>query len=237
MRKNKKRQGLKNCRDCKLLTKTIFNNLTKAESDKLFTEKTCAFFKKGTIIYHEGNRTNGVYCVNNGIIKMYKTGFDGKEQIIRFAQAGDIIGYRSILSDEVACTTAKTIEESNLCFIPEMALLKLVKTNSSFSLGLMKLSCKELGESNKFLLDIAQKTVRERLAEILLLLKDTFGIESNGNLKVVLSREEIANIAGTATESIIRVLSEFKNDGIIDIDGRKIRLLRIDLLINISNVF
>jgi len=174
--------------------------------------------------------------VQNGIIKIYKTGIDGKEQIIRFAKEGDIIGFRSVLSKELACTTAKVIEDAILCFIPSENLFQLVKENPSFSMHLMQLTCRELGEANNFITDIAQKTVRERLAEILLILMDTFGLDNKKVLQISLTREELANMVGTATESVIRLLSEFKSDGLIDLHGRKISLLDIPALKKVSNM-
>jgi CRP-like cAMP-binding protein len=174
--------------------------------------------------------------VNSGIVKIYKTGIDGKEQIIRFAKTGDIIGFRSVLSKELACTTAKVIEDAVICFIPSENLFALVKENPAFSMQLMQLTCKELGEANNFITDIAQKTVRERLAEILLLLMDTFSLDDKKVLQISLTREELANMVGTATESVIRLLSEFRSDGLIDLHGRKISILDIPGLRKISNM-
>ncbi len=225
------------CLTCSLYASSVFKHLTQNEIKQVFMDKNCTHYKRGTEIYHEGSRTNGIYCINNGIIKLFKTGYDGREQIIRFAKAGDIIGYRSLLSKEVACTTAKTIEDASLCYIPGYIVLDLVKSNPDFSLELIQLSCKELGDANKFIIDIAQKNIRERLAEVLLLLRDTFGLNEQNELQVSLTREELANIVGTATESVIRLLSEFKADKLIEIEGRKIRLLEIKKLTKISNVF
>lgn len=193
--------------------------------------------KRGNIIYHEGSRINGTYIVLNGILKIYKTGFDGKEQIIRFAKGGDLIGFRSVISDELACTTTKVINDALLCYLPGDSLTSLIKTNPEFAMALMKLTCKELGESNKFLTDIAQKTVRERLAEVLLLLMDTFDLDDDNTLRISLTREELANMVGTATESVIRLLSEFKQDKLIELNGRKIKLLNIPKLIKTGNVY
>ncbi|MFT3740688.1 MAG: Crp/Fnr family transcriptional regulator [Breznakibacter sp.] len=215
----------------------IFKGLSKPELDKLHDTMVCTLFKKGSIIYHEGSRINGTYVVVQGILKIYKTGFDGKEQIIRFAKLGDLIGFRSVISDELACTTAKVVNDVVLCYIPGDELTHLIKESPEFAMNLMKLTCRELGESNKFLTDIAQKTVRERLAEVLLLLMDTFDVESDGTLKISLTREELANMVGTATESVIRLLSEFKADRLIELNGRKVKLLNIPRLIKIGNVY
>jgi len=225
------------CGKCSLEFNSIFKQLTQDELDQLNYEKSSLFYKRGEIIYHEGSRINGFYCIHSGIIKVYKTGIDGKEQIIRFAKQGEIIGYRSILSNELACTTAKIIEDSILCYISSDILFSLVKNNGNFSMEIMKLTCKELGEANAYITDIAQKTVRERLAEVLIHLKDSFGLDDDQVLQISLTREELANIVGTATESVIRLLSEFKNDGLIELNGRKIKIINSRSLTKIGNHF
>ncbi len=220
-----------------LRTFEIFKGLNDDEIALVSQSIIATIHKRGNTIYNEGSRINGTYLVVNGVLKIFKTGFDGKEQIIRFAKPGDLVGFRSVISEELACSTTKVIQDSVLCYLPGEVLEDLLKENSSFSMSLMKLTCKELGESNKFLTDIAQKTVRERLAEILLLLMDTFELDQESNLQILLTREELANMVGTATESVIRLLSEFKNDKLIELNGRKIKLLNIPKLIKIGNVY
>lgn len=215
----------------------IFKGLTDAEVEKISHNMVCNQYRRGAIVYNEGSRINGSYVVCNGILKIYKTGFDGKEQIIRFAREGDLIAFRSVISDELACTTARVINDAVLCYIPGDTLTGFIKGSPEFAMSLMKLTCRELGEANKYLTDIAQKTVRERLAEVLLLLMDTFDLDEEHNLQISLTREELANMVGTATESVIRLLSEFKSDKLIELNGRKIKLLNIPKLIKIGNVY
>ncbi|HBX89594.1 MAG TPA: Crp/Fnr family transcriptional regulator [Marinilabiliaceae bacterium] len=215
----------------------IFRGLTGEQIARVSQTMVCNLFKKGSIIYNEGSRINGSYIINSGVLKIYKTGFDGKEQIIRFARKGDLIAFRSVISEELACTTAEVIQETTTCYIPGETLTGLIKGNPEFAMDLMKLTCRELGESNKFLTDIAQKTVRERLAEVLLLLMDTFELDEKGTIQISLTREELANMVGTATESVIRLLSEFKADKMIELQGRKIKLLNIPKLIKVGNVY
>jgi len=233
----KNRDKIPSCENCMKEINSIFKHLTPEQHLKVEKEKICNSYKRGNIIYHEGSRTNGFYCINSGILKIYKTGIEGREQIIAFAKKGDIIGYRSILSNELACSTAKVIEDAILCFIPGETLINLVKNNGNFSMAMMQQTCKELGEANSFITDIAQKTVRERLAEVLLNLKKNFGLDEDHILQISLTREELANIVGTATESVIRLLSEFKQDLLIDLNGRKIKILDIKRLEKISNAF
>jgi CRP/FNR family transcriptional regulator, polysaccharide utilization system transcription regulator len=226
------------CSDgCLVKSNSIFKHLTKEELEKVHLNKFTEYYKRGAIIYREGSRINGCYCIQKGIIKVYKTGIDGKEQIIRFAKAGDIIAFRSVLSDELACTSAEVLNDATTCFIPHDTLIQLVKNNGNFSMELMQLTCRELGEANTYITDIAQKTVRERLAEILIHLKNDFGLDDNNILQISLTREELANIVGTATESVIRLLSEFKQDQLIELNGRKIKILNESGLIRIGNIY
>jgi len=232
----KKVLQIPSCEMCKT-NSLLTSSLTKEETELLTYQKNCNTYKRGDTIYQEGNRTGGVFCLNSGIVKIYKTGTDGKEQIIRFAKKGDLFGYRSVLSDESASTGCKVLEEAKVCFIPSSYFLELIQNSSSFSRKIMKQTCRELGDANKFILDIAQKSVRERLAEVLLLLNDIFHTDTKGAIEIKLTREELANIVGTATESVIRLLSEFKADGLISINRREIKLLDIQKLRRISNDF
>ena len=224
------------CYNCVVKEFSAFKHLSQEEAENLFLDKACNIYKKGDIIYYEGHRLRGVYCVYKGKLKLYKTGPEGKQQIIRFAKPGDLIAFRSILSGEAACTTAQALEDVVLCQIPAQVFINLAKNNPNFSMALIKLSCRELGESNKFILDLAQKSVRERLAEALLLLLDYFGTDDEGYINVILTREEIASIVGTATESIIRLLSEFKKDGLVDLKGKKIKILNLKKIEKIANL-
>ena len=224
------------CDKCAFETSSVFRFLTRDETDRLNFEKDFRHYKRGDILYNEGNRISGFFCINSGIIKVFKTGVDGKEQIIRFARKGEIIAYRSVLSNESACTSAKVIEDCQVCFIPSELLIQFVKTNPAFSFEIVKLTCHELAEANSYITDIAQKTVRERVAEVLIQLVKDFGLDEQKFLRISLTREELANIVGTATESVIRLLSEFKGDSLIELSGRKIRILDLKGLEKISNV-
>jgi len=225
------------CQKCSFDSGSIFKHLTAEEQEAMNLEKDFRMYSRGDILYQEGNRISGFFCINSGIIKVFKTGFDGKEQIIRFAKKGDIIAYRSVLSNELACTSAKVIEDCQVCFLPSEILVSFIKTNPTYALELVRLACHELGEANSFITDIAQKTVRERLAEVLLFLVNDFGLDNEQYLNISLTREELANIVGTATESVIRLLSEFKSDKLVELNGRKIRILNMKGLEKISNIF
>jgi CRP/FNR family transcriptional regulator, polysaccharide utilization system transcription regulator len=215
---------------------TIFKHLTKEELTMIPMDQEPDKYKRGTIIYSEGSRINGFYCLQKGIIKIYKTGFDGKEQIIRFAKKGDIMGFRSTITRERACTTAKVLEDALIYFVHADTVIQFVKNNGNFALELLQIACKELGEANDYITDIAQKTVRERLAEVIIHLRKDFDLDSEQYLQITLTREELANMVGTATESVIRLLSEFKQDGLIELQGRRIKILDEKTLIKIGNL-
>jgi CRP-like cAMP-binding protein len=215
---------------------SIFRHLTPEELAQIPIDQEPEFYKRGTVIYSEGSRINGFYCVQKGIIKIYKTGFDGKEQIIRFAKRGDIMGFRSTVLRERACTTAKVLEDAYISFVHGDLVLNFIRQNGNFALELLQIACKELGEANDYITDIAQKTVRERLAEVIIHLKKEFNLDKDNYLQISLTREELANMVGTATESVIRLLSEFKQDGYIEIHGRRIKILNEKALIKVANI-
>lgn len=196
----------------------------------LFLPDCVKAYKKGTLIYSEGTPMKGCYFVYEGIVKIYQTGNEGKEQIIKFEKEGDIFGFRSVILKETACTSVETLSDCILCFIPDTLLFQEIRNNPEFAYELMQIACKELGESNRYIKDIAQKSVKERLAEILLLIAHDFGMETDGTLKLSISREDLSNFVGTATETLIRLLSEYKTEGLVEAKGRKIKLINPEKL-------
>ncbi len=225
------------CEMCNTRKLSAFSELGKEELSDLSEHKACVFFKKGQIIMHEGSRPTGVYCIHHGKAKFYKLGQEGKEQIIRFAKDGDLLGYRSILSGEAVSVSIAALEDTHACFLPKAMLFEVIENNPKFSLNIMKMACHELGEAGKLITNLAQKSVTERLAEMLLILKETFGEDADGNIDISLTREELASMVGTATESVIRLLSKFKEDELISIKGRKIKVENPVKLARVGNVF
>lgn len=225
------------CELCYSKRLSAFSELGKKELENLSDTKACVFFKKGQIIMHEGSRPTGVYCIHHGKAKFYKLGQEGKEQIIRFAKDGDLLGYRSILSGEAVSVSIAALEDTHACFLPKSMLFEVIESNPKFSLNIMKMACHELGEAGKLITNLAQKSVTERLAEMLLILKETFGTDENENIDISLTREELASMVGTATESVIRLLSKFKDDDLISIKGRKIKIKNPAKLARVGNVF
>lgn len=214
-----------------------FRSLSAEELNILFLNENCHLYKKGSILYNEGDVSKGCYFLYSGIIKIFKTGIEGKGQIIRFAKEGELVGFRSLFSQDCACTSAKVIHDATVCFVPGSIITSLIMANPKFAIELIQITCRELGEANNYITDIAQKTVRERLAEVLIHLHETFGNDIEHNLNISLTRAEIANMVGTATETVIRLMSEFKSDGYIVLKGRKIKILNIAKLKKIGGIY
>ena len=212
------------CQLCNNRPSSAFRDLNAETLDTVSQLKTCAAFKKGQVMLHEGARPQGVYCIHKGKLKFYRLGSEGKEQIVRFATNGDLVGYRSILSDEPIGASVTALEDTFACYIPKSSFFEVIDQNPKFSLNLLHESCHELGEAGKMITSLAQKTVRQRLAEIFLVLRATFGEDHEGYLDLKLTREEIANMVGTATESAIRLISELRSEGAIHTAGRRIKI-------------
>ncbi|MCB0819056.1 MAG: Crp/Fnr family transcriptional regulator [Bacteroidetes bacterium] len=226
------------CADCASRGKSVFCDLHQDQLDVLNSEKGCMIYKKGQIVFNAGAYPHGLFCVKEGKVKIFRIGDEGKEQIVRLAREGDILGYRALLSGDKYASGAEVLEDSKICFIPQKAFLGLVDSNGALSMQLMKLLSQDLKNAEHRMIDLAQKPVRERVAEALLYLKNTYGTEEDGKtISVSLSREDIANIVGTATETAIRLLSEFKNDELIALSGKKISIINYDQLVKAANVF
>jgi CRP/FNR family transcriptional regulator len=182
--------------------------------------------RRGQILYYEGTKPLGIFCINSGVIKVYKTASNGKEQILYLAKEGDFLGYSALLGEENYSSSAMIIEDAKICFIPREAFLGSMMKNAEFFKRITKQLCHELGVMEEKLTDASQKSIRERLALLLLQLANTYGVDGGGyqRINLLLTREELAGMVGTATESVIRLLSEFKKDGLIELEGKKILL-------------
>jgi CRP-like cAMP-binding protein len=226
------------CADCQSRLNNVFCTLTDDQLAKLSVEKSCNIYKKGQLVFFEGNRPTGLYCVNKGKVKVYQIGTEGKEQIIRLAKDGDILGYRSLISGEMYTASASIIEDATICYIPKKIFFDLLQTNSDLSTRMMKLLSNDLKSAEKRITGLAQKPVRERMAETILMLKEFYGLDSEKHtIRANLSREDIANIVGTATETAIRILSEFRSEKMINLVGKRIQIINNDALIKAANVF
>jgi CRP-like cAMP-binding protein len=215
------------CSLCPGKEQSLFEDLPKEDLDSLSKHKTCIRYKKGQTLFYEGTRPMGLFCINSGKVKVYKISSEGKEQILKLAKPGDFLGYRALISEEFYNSSATVIEEGAICYIPKIDFLETLQKNPTFFRRMAKQVAQELGLMEQKLVTIAQKSVRERLAATLIMLKETYGMEGDESdlIDIALSREDLANIIGTATETVIRLLSDFKTQKLISLQGKKIKVL------------
>ncbi|KPK87045.1 MAG: Crp/Fnr family transcriptional regulator [Bacteroides sp. SM23_62_1] len=216
---------------------SIFAFLTPAERDLLKKKYIYQYYKKGDIIFREGDKPTGLICLSEGKVKVFKEGVGGREQIVRMAKPVGFIGYRALFAEENHNATAVAIEDSTICTIEKETIYKLLRSNPELCLSIIKAFATELGFSNNRTVTLTQKHIRGRLAESLIFLKDTYGYEEDGKtIKIYLSREDIANLSNMTTSNAIRTLSTLAQEGIIGIDGRKIKILDLPKLERISEL-
>lgn len=227
------------CDECSVHKISKFKSLKNSELDRINYHKSCTAYKKGQILFHEDTRPLGVFCINAGKLKVYKTGDDGKDQIIQIAKAGDLLGYRAMISEDLYPVTAEALEEVKVCFIPKSEFMKLIDESHEFVMMLLKDACHELGDMTGMMTTLAQKSVRERLAVTLLMLNRIYEEDSpeGEEIEINLTREDLANIVGTATETVIRLLHDFKEEELIRTSGRKITVLEPDRLVKVGNIY
>lgn len=217
------------CEQCSVRREGIFSSLAQDEVCDLDSHRSCHFYKKNQAVFLEGSYPRGVYCVNQGKVKIYTMGDEGKEQIIHIAKEGEVIGFRAMFSGDPYKVSASTLEDANICFVGKDDFLSMIDTNTSLRNMIMKELSKELGDRAQFITNLAQKSVRERLAFALLILKNVYG-----NEPINLSREDMANFVGTATETLIRLLKDFKEEGLIEVQTRKLTILNYDALVRLG---
>lgn len=212
------------CEQCIIRQFNSLKTLSKDELIRISGCKTSKIIRKGEVIFEEGETLNGVYCVRDGICKLTKLSANGKDQIIKLVVKGELLGQRSIVSDESANLRATALNDMEVCFIPKAEILSDLKKNPDFTLDVLQHMAHDLKEADDIIVNMAQKSVRQRLAEALIHIHDSFGTNPDGTLSVILSREDFASIVGTATESAIRVLSQFKKEGYISTIGKQIKI-------------
>jgi CRP-like cAMP-binding protein len=213
------------CEQCIVREFSSLKALNKEDLLKMAECKTSYTIKKGEPIFEEGESVNGIYCVKDGICKLSKLSANGKDQIVKLVKSGELLGQRSLISEEPTNLSAVALEDMEVCFIPKTEIMNFFNQNNQFSMNVMRNICGDLKEADDHMVSMAQKSVKERLAETLLSLEDTFGKNSDGSLHIQLSRDELAGMIGTATESCIRLLSELNKSGVIDLTGKRITIV------------
>jgi CRP/FNR family transcriptional regulator, polysaccharide utilization system transcription regulator len=226
------------CEHCESRVLGVFCALEGEALAEFSANKTVNKYKKGQIIFYEDNKPYGLYCMIDGRVKLYKTGIDGRQQILRISGPGDILGYRSLFADETYQATAEALEDSNICCIDKNVFFPVLAKDPNLSLEIIKKLAAELRSAEDLATSIAQRSVRERMAELLLILKETYGKDTKDGtlIDLKLSREEMAEMIGITQETAIRLLSEFKGDGLIAVKGRDITILKTEALLHTARI-
>jgi CRP-like cAMP-binding protein len=226
------------CTACKSRLLGVLCKLDKPGLEECNEHKSTNLYPKGQVIFYEGNQAYGLYCIFAGRVKLYKVGVDGRQQIVRIAGPGDLLGYRSLFAGEPYAATAETIEDATICCIDRNAFFPLLSKNPELSLSIIKKLARELREAEDLATSIAHRSVRERMAELLLMLKQTYGKPEKAGVKIdlQLSREEMAEMIGVTQETAIRLLSDFRKEGLIEVKDRDITVLDSKRLVDTANI-
>ncbi len=217
------------CDACVNSTCLIKRNLEALENSEIVNQKTTIPCKKGQQFIMEGAPVNGLFFILKGKVKVFKTGINGREQIVRFAKDGEIIGHRGFGTEEYYSIGAIALEDTILCYFSKNSLQQTLLTNPKFTYDLMLFYANELNRSESKVKSISQMTVRERVIDTLLYIHRKFG-SLKGFLNLPLSRKEYADYAGTTEEQVIRIFSILKKENLISARGKKIGINDVDLL-------
>lgn len=227
------------CESCPSQSRGIFCDLERTVLVDVSQNKVMNSYKKGQTIFFQGNPPFGLYCISTGKIKVFKTGNDGKESILRIASAGDVLGHRSLFSQQNYSATATVIEDATVCFLDKSYIHSAMKINPSISLNLIQKLSVEMGAAEARNASMSNKSARERLAELLLTFRRNYGTEeADGRIRldIKLSRDEMASMVGTAHETIIRMISDFKSEEILGQEGKVIFILDEERLLEEANL-
>lgn len=227
-----------NCHTCEGRKHGVFCDLSHQGLDQLSLDKISNLYKKDQNLFIEGNPPFGLYCVHSGGVKITKTSQSGKHTIVRLVGSGDILGHRSLFSDSPYSATATVLEDSIICFVSKATIFKLVRENPSLAFDIMSSISQQMGAAENRIASLSNKSQKERFAELLLLLKEAYGEMDGGliKIKIKLSREEMASMIGAASENVIRLITEFKKDGLISESEKQFRILKLEKIEEIANL-
>lgn len=215
----------------------VWRVLTDKEREILRSNSKVLHFKRNELIYCEGDEPKDMMCLLKGKVKIYKAGVGGRSQIIRMIKPVQYFGYRAYFAQEDYLTNASAFEASCVCMIPMEIVTELLKGNSNLAMFFIRQLSIDLGIADERTVNLTQKHIRGRLAESLLFLKDSYGLEEDGaTLSIYLAREDLANLSNMTTSNAIRTLSNFVSERIIALDGRKIKLIDEEKLKKISKM-
>lgn len=187
-------------------------------------------YKKGEQLFTEGNQVLGMYFVQKGSVKVHKRWGDDKELIIRFAKKGDIVGHRGLGSDNIYPVSATALEAVTVCYFDWAFFDASLKVNHELLYALMLFFAAELKVSERKMRNLAHMPVKARVAQALVILAEQFGLDKDGNINIILSRQDIASFAGTTYETVFRIINEFSETGLVAVTGKSIRPINLELL-------
>lgn len=215
----------------------LYDNLTDEQKREFKANLSVQDYKKNEIIYREGDQPLHLFCLLSGKVKVYKDGVGGRSQTMRLYKPVEYFGYRAYMAGERFLTTAAAFERTTVARIPLELLAKFISNNNALALYIIQSLAKLLGKSDERTVNLTQKHIRARLAESLLFLRDSYGLEEDGcTLSIYLSREDLANLSNMTTSNAIRTLSGFASEKIVAIDGKKIKLINEAELERISRM-
>jgi CRP/FNR family transcriptional regulator len=206
------------------------------ELERLSNKKSFMLFKKGQYIFKEKSEPKGLFCIHDGNVKITKVSEDGKEQIVRLAKSGNFIGYRALLCNDIYQASAIALEDTHVCFYNKEIYFDLLYSKPEIAAQTIKVLTRDLRFAENMMLNMAQKHVKGRIAEILLMLEEFYGVyEKDGTINATFKREDIGHLVGTTTETSIRVISDFVKDNLIELKGKRIKLLDKGRISELSN--
>lgn len=212
------------CENCIIRQLNTLKALSKEELKQISDSKITKKIKKGDALFNEGEKLNGVYCVRNGVSKLSKMSDNGKDQIVKIATKGELLGQRSVITEEKTNLSAIALNDMEVCYIPKNHLSDSINKNVEFTKAILVQMGKDLKFADNVIVNMAQKSVKQRIAEALRYLEKNFGTDKEGYIAMTLTREDIANVVGTAKEGCIRTLTIFKKEGWISTDGKRIKV-------------
>jgi CRP-like cAMP-binding protein len=214
----------------------VWRVLTEKERDCLRKSASIQHFRKGQTIYSVGDEAANLMCLLKGKVRIYKEGIGGRPQILRIIKPLQYFAYRAYFAGDAYKTTAAAFEPCEVCMIPMKIVTELLRENYKLCQFFIHQLSIDLGIAEERTVNLTQKHIRGRLAESLLFLMDTYGLEDDNTINIYLAREDLANLSNMTTANAIRTLSNFVTEKVIVLDGRKIKVVDEDKLRKISNL-
>lgn len=215
----------------------MLDTLTDEQREVLTEHISVVKYKKNDVIYKEGDLPTNLLCLVSGKVKIYKDGVGGRPQIMRVLGETEYFAYRAYIAGEPFITAAAAFEPCVVLKVPLGIMVKIIQENARLAWFFIQKLAHDLGQSDERTVNLTQKHIRGRLAESLIFLKDSYGLEEDGStLSIYMSREDLANLSNMTTSNAIRTLSAFASEKLVAIDGRKIKFMNLKELEKISRI-